>query len=225
MARILRTLAEQVQPAHTAIVVVDMQNDFCDAAGHLARARAASARNTIDMAANEGIAERIDRLAAGAREAGALVVWLRSVYDFKYLADAHIAKRDGEGLCMEGSWGAEWFRLQPADGDLVVTKHTFSGFHDTTLHEQLQARGIRTLVMTGVATNVCVESTLRHGFFLGYHVVLAEDCVGSGNQAGHEGTLSTVRVNFGSVVASDELLTLLRSRAPATADTSGTSVA
>ena len=63
--------------------------------------------------------------------------------------------------------------------------------------------------MTGVATNVCVDSTLRHGFFLGYHIVLAEDCVGSGNKAGHDGTLATVRVNFGSVVDSAEIARLL----------------
>jgi nicotinamidase-related amidase len=206
---VLRTLEEQLRPAHTALVVVDMQNDFCAEGGYLQRTRAASSKNPIRVDENERIAERIARLADAARRAGATVVWLRSVYDFKHLAPAHIAKREGEGCCMEGSWGADWFRIRPAEGDIVVTKHTFSGFHETDLHERLQARGIRTLVMTGVATNVCVDSTLRHGFFLGYNIVVAEDCVGSGNQAGHEGTLATVRVNFGSVVDSQRLLTLL----------------
>lgn len=209
VSELLHTLAQQLRPAHTAVVVVDMQNDFCAEGGYLQRTRAASAKNPIRVDANERIAERIAQLAAAARSAGATVVWLRSVYDFKYLAPAHIAKRDGEGCCMEGSWGADWFRIQPAEGDLVVTKHTFSGFHDTDLHAQLQARGIRTLLMTGVATNVCVDSTLRHGFFLGYHIVLAEDCVGSGNLAGHEGTLASVRVNFGSVVDSEAARQLL----------------
>ena len=79
--------------------------------------------------------------------------------------------------------------------------------------QMLQARGIRTLVITGVATNVCVDSTLREGFFLGYHIVVAEDGVGSSNRAGHEGTLSTVRVNFGSVLPSAEILRLVRAAA------------
>ena len=65
------------------------------------------------------------------------------------------------------------------------------------------------MIMTGVATNVCVDSTLREGFFLGYHIVLAEDCVTSSNLQGHEGTVSTVRVNFGSVLPSAELVPLL----------------
>ncbi|WP_439588734.1 cysteine hydrolase family protein [Hydrogenophaga sp.] len=210
MTGLLRTLEEQVRPAHTALVIVDMQNDFCAEGGYLQRTRAASSNGSIRVDENERIAERIERLARVARQSGAAVAWLRSVYDFKHLAPAHIAKREGEGCCMEGTWGADWFRIQPEGSDLVVTKHTFSGFHETVLHEQLQARGIRTLLMTGVATNVCVDSTLRHGFFLGYHIVVAEDCVGSGNQAGHAGTLSTVRMNFGSVVESTQLLSLLR---------------
>jgi ureidoacrylate peracid hydrolase len=209
MTELLRSLPEQLRPAHTALVIVDLQNDFCAEGGYLQRTRAATAKNTIRVDANERIAASIATLAEAAHASGAVVAWLRSVYDFKYLAPAHVAKRDAEGCCMEGSWGADWFRIRPADGDLVVTKHTFSGFHDTDLHAQLQARGIRTLLMTGVATNVCVDSTLRHGFILGYHIVVAEDCVGSGNEVGHIGTLATVRVNFGSVITSEQAVALL----------------
>lgn len=210
----LRTVREQVQPAHCALLVVDMQNDFCAEGGFLQRTRAGTKGPATGPPVYEEdnirVAGNIDTLAAAARTAGVLVVWLRSIYDFKYLADAHIAKRDGkEGLCNEGTWGAQFFRIHPHPGDLVVDKHTFSGFHATDLHQRLQSRGIRTLIVTGVATNVCVDSTLREGFFLGYHIVVAEDCVGSSNRAGHEGTLSTVRVNFGSVMPSEALIPLL----------------
>jgi ureidoacrylate peracid hydrolase len=193
-----------------ALVIVDMQNDFCDENGFLSKSRAKGNGPQVREDDNARVADTIGTLAAEARKAGMPVVWLRSIYDFKYLAPAHIAKRGGkEGLCMEGSWGADFYRIRPAPGDLVVDKHTFSGFHGTDLHAQLQARGVRTLVMTGVATNVCVDSTLREGFFLGYHIVLAEDCVTSSNRQGHEGTVSTVRVNFGSVLPSAELVPLL----------------
>ena len=80
--------------------------------------------------------------------------------------------------------------------------------HETL--ETLRERGIRTLVMTGVATNVCVDSTLRDGFFLGYHIALAEDCVGSNSRAGHEGTLATVRNNIGGVLTSAALAETLQ---------------
>lgn len=189
-----------------ALLVIDLQNDFCAEEGFLSKARAQGGGPAVRQDDNVRVADNIAVLADAARKAGMPVVWIRSIYDFKYLLPAHIAKRGGrEGLCMEGSWGADFFRLRPAPADLVVDKHTFSGFHGTDLHAQLQSRGVRTLVIAGVATNVCVDSTLREGFFLGYHIVLAEDCVASSNQAGHEGTLSTVRVNFGAVLPSTEL--------------------
>lgn len=197
---LLRTPDEQLQPAHTALVVVDMQNDFCAEGGYLQRERG------YDVSAIPAIAANIGRLADAARRAGTAVVWLRSVYDFKYLNAAHIAKRVTEGCCMEGSWGADFYALRPEGGEAVIDKHHFSGFHDTGLDRELRARGIRTLVMTGVATNVCVDSTLREGFFLGYNIVLAEDCVGSNSRAGHEGTLATVRNNIGSVMNSTALI-------------------
>jgi nicotinamidase-related amidase len=210
-APVLHTLAERLQPAHTALVIVDMQNDFCAEEGYLARARAASGSpNRIDTEANRRIAACIDRVAAQARTAGMPVVWLQSVYDFKYLAPAHIAQRGGrEGCCLEGSWGADYFEIRPQEGDAVVIKHTYSGFHGTGLDALLQARGVRSLLLCGVATNVCVESTLREGFFHGYHVALLEDGVGSGNPVGHAGTLATVRVNFGDVLDSTQFIDLL----------------
>jgi len=127
MNNIPRTLAEKVRPRHTALMIVDMQNDFCAQGGYLQRTRAESGRNPIRVDENAAIADRIGVLADAARRSGATVAWLRSIYDFKYLADAHIAMRDGEGCCLEGTWGADFFRIQPRDGDVVVDKHTFSG--------------------------------------------------------------------------------------------------
>lgn len=210
----LRTLEAQVQPAHAALVIVDLQNDFCAEGGYLERTRRADPTIGIRVDENVCIADRIAGLAVVARSAGMPVVWLRSVYDFAYLNEPAQVKRGAEGCCLEGTWGVDYFRIRPASDDIVVDKHTFSGFHRTSLHEELQRRGVRTLVMTGVATNVCVDSTLREGFFLGYYIVVAEDCVGSGNRLAHDGTLSTVRANFGFVVGSDLLVDLLV-RAPA----------
>ncbi len=203
-APLLRTPDEQLQPGHTAVVVVDMQNDFCAEGGYLQRERG------YDVSAIPGIASNIARLIEAARAVGVAIVWIRSIYDFKYLTGAHIAKRVTEGCCMEGSWGADFYALQPEPGDVIVDKHHYSGFHDTVLDGALRERGIRTLVMTGVATNVCVDSTLRDGFFLGYHIALAEDCVGSNSRAGHEGTLATVRNNIGGVLTSAALAETLQ---------------
>jgi ureidoacrylate peracid hydrolase len=149
-----------------------------------------------------------------------LVVWIRSIYDFKYLAAPHIVKRVHERCCLEGSWGAEFFLLQPNSGEPIVTKHHYSAFVGTPLDGILRKNDIRTLVMTGVATNVCVDSTLRDGFFAGYYIVLLEDCVGSNSAAGHNGTLATVRNNIGTVTHSTNWIAQVARKArPAIADT------
>lgn len=200
---IARTPREQLDPARTALVVVDMQNDFCHEQGYLARERSYDLRFVGAVAAQ--VSQAIDR----ARELGVQVVWLRSVYDFKYLTSAYIAKRGSEGCCMEGSWGVDFFQVAPREGELVIDKHSFSGFADTQLDLQLRKRGIETLMFCGVATNVCVDSTLRDGFFLGYYVVLLEDCVGSNSKVGHEGTLATVRNNIGAVLKAAQACEML----------------
>lgn len=199
----LDSLEEQIDLRHTALLVVDIQNDFCAHGGYLNRAR------NYDIAFADLVVAKIGQVVTAARNAGSPVVWIRSVYDFKYLAAPHIAKRREEGCCLEGSWGAEFYKLQPERDDLVVTKHAFSGFRGTPLDDLLRARGIKTLIITGVATNVCVDSTLRDGFFHGYYIVVLDDCVGSNNKTGHEGTLATVRTNIGSVISSEQLIPLM----------------
>src|SRR5690625_3789744 len=187
MSEHLYELFDQLRPGHTALLVIDIQNDFCAQGGFMNRVR----NYPLDFVPQ--VVYNIERLVAAVRPAGVPVVWIRSHYDFKYLNSSHISKRREEGCALEGTWGAEFFQISPEPEDLIVDKHHFSGFHDTDLHERLQERGIKTLVLVGVATNVCVDSTLRDGFFLGYHIVLVEDCVGSNSQPGHIGTLATVR--------------------------------
>lgn len=197
------SLDEQLRPEHAALLVIDMQNDFCAEGGYLHRERNANVGFAKKVAANIG------KVAAAARTARVPVIWIRAIYDFKYLTEAYIAKRGQEGCCLEGTWGADFFEIAPAPGEVVIDKHSYNGFHDTALDDHLRRRGIKTLVVTGVATNVCVDSTLREGFFRGYYIVLLEDCVGSGSQAGHEGTLATVRNNIGAVMPSSTAIDMI----------------
>jgi ureidoacrylate peracid hydrolase len=103
-------------------------------------------------------------------------------------------------FCAAGTWGAEFYDVAPAPGETIIDKHCYSAFMGTRLDAHLRALGIQTLVFTGVQTNVCVESTLRDGQSLGFHVVVAADCVASHTQAAHDITLQTVGFLFGDVV-------------------------
>ena len=215
MTSLLSTFEQQARPDRAALLVIDMQNDFCAVGGFLQRERG------YDVGFAKAIADNIATAVDAARDASMLMVWIRSVYDFKYLAAPHVVKRGEEGCCLEGSWGADFFLLRPKPDEPIVTKHHYSAFVGTPLDGILRKNGIRTLIMTGVATNVCVDSTLRDGFFSGYHIVLLEDCVGSNSVVGHNGTLATVRNNIGTVMRSaDWMAPLVRTARPALAGTS-----
>jgi ureidoacrylate peracid hydrolase len=160
------------------------------------------------MSGNLTVARQISSLVEAGRARGATIVWIQANYEPRFLSPQATLKRErypGRVCCAGGSWGWEFFNVDPHPDDMVIEKHSFSAFFGTELDRLLRFRGIKTLVMTGVATNTCVESTLRDGFFLGYYIVLVEDGCTSAAKHLHQGTLENVRANFGDVVQGAEL--------------------
>ena len=206
MQDILSQFTDRVEPAHTAVVVVDMQNDFCAAGGHIDR------KFGCDQAANEALADRIAALVGAGRARGAPIVWVQAIYDDKYVPPAMLAKAAERGdtgpRCAEGSWGADFYRLAPADGDIMIRKHCYSAFQGTPLDGLLRRRGVRTLVVTGVSTNICVESTFRDGHSRGYYIVVPADCVAAPAADLHAATLQNVETLIGDVTAAEDLIRL-----------------
>lgn len=194
--RPLMSLTERLDPAYTALLVVDMQNDFCAEGGYVARMGR-------DVSASSRIVPRLRELIAAARRHGVPVYWIVAEYDPDKISAAMRAKqieRGGEAVCCaHGSWGAQFFGVAPQPGDPVIVKHSFSGFHGTRLEEMLRERNIFTLVIAGVQTNVCVDSTVREAHSRGFYVVVAEDCVASHMPEEHLATLSNVRFLLGDV--------------------------
>jgi ureidoacrylate peracid hydrolase len=140
-------------------------------------------------------------------------VWVRAIYDPRYLPAPMLAKQEqlglaGETLCLEGSWGAEFYGVAPLPGEFIIDKHRYSAFSGTGLDNLLRDHGVRSLIIAGVATNVCVESTLRDGFMHGYYIIIAQDCVGSHNHELHRATLENVRLTFGDVTDSAAIMAL-----------------
>ncbi len=94
----------------------------------------------------------------------------------------------------------------PLPGEFVVRKHRYSAFVSTDLNLTLKSRDIRTLIMTGVSTNVCVESTARDGFMRDYYVVLLKDCTAASSEEDYNGTLRNIARFFGEVTDSSDVL-------------------
>jgi ureidoacrylate peracid hydrolase len=184
------TLPAQPEPlivglAETALIVVDMQNAYASPGGYLDLAG-------FDISGAEAAIANIRLAIDAARAAGLPVVFFQNGWDPDYLAaggpgspnwyksnalKTMRARPELQGkLLAKGTWDyALVDALQPIPGDIVIEKPRYSAFFNTNLDSVLRSRGIRTLVFTGIATNVCVESTLRDGFFLEYFGVVLHD--------------------------------------------------
>jgi ureidoacrylate peracid hydrolase len=197
----LTTLAEKVDPGHAALLVVDMQNDFAHEDGGLAR-------NGGDVGPTQAIVPALNRLIGEARAAGTPVIFIRAAHSKWTNSPAGLEKRLGRRhpICVEGTWGCEFYGVAPEEGECVVTKHRYSAFINTDLDLILRAQGIETIIMTGTATNVCVESTARDGFMLDYYVVFLAECTATGDPELHESTLKNIGRAFGTVCASTDVI-------------------
>lgn len=201
----VRSHSVEREPVSTALLVVDMQNDFVALDG----ARSALGADTSATRAAVG---PINRLLGGARSVGISVIFAcltnsdRSVSEVKQVV-TRAAGRDPLALCRKGSWGAELFaEIERAPDDQFIEKHRYSAFFGTSLDLLLRASNIRTLVVAGTETNVCVESTVRDAYMHDYHVVVARDAVGHVDQDLAEASLDTMSRYFGTVCSTDDLL-------------------
>jgi ureidoacrylate peracid hydrolase len=197
------TLREHLVPATTALVLIDVQNDFCHPEG-------ATARSGKSVEAAAGMMAPLQRLLARARGAGVHVIFVQMLQTPWTVTKTYLYKGGDQrraDKCLAGTWGAEFYGVAPLDGEPVVTKHRYSAFVGTSLETILHALGVSTLVMTGVATNVCVESTARDAFMRDYDVVVVSDCTATSNPTAHEGTLANIRDYFGRVASSEEIVT------------------
>ena len=182
-----------VSAAQTALIVVDMQNAYVSPGGYLDLAG-------FDIAGAAAVIEKTKAVLEIARAAGMLVIFFQNGWDADYVEaggpgspnfhksnalKTMRARPELQGkLLARGGWDyALVDELKPLTGDIVLRKTRYSGFFNSQLDSLLRSRGVRNLVFVGVATNVCVESTLRDGFFLEYFGIVLEDAT---HQAGPE---------------------------------------
>lgn len=207
----LDNLAAKVAPAHTALLVIDMQNDFCAPGGMMDS-------EGLDLTAVQDLAQRLPQFIDVARAAGVLVTFVRNIYTTEanwYLSDVWLeqARRRRLGsyverpVCSPGSWNGDFCgNVRPQPHDPVITKHRYSAFHNTDLDLVLRSNGVRSVVLTGVATNVCVETTAREAFINDYYVAFVKDGTATYSNAEQEATLTTIDRYFGQVITMADLI-------------------
>lgn len=224
VARLVRINAKpeplEVDLGRTAVIVVDMQNAFVSKGGMFDAAG-------YDISGAAQAMENVVKLLPVLRDAGAKVIYLKMSYsaDYSDAGGEYSPNRHKElGLMMmtdqpenwgkyvtQGSWDEEICeQIAPCPGDIVVRKQRYSGFAGTNLDLILKTHDIRYCLYTGVATNVCVESTLRDGYFLDYWPLLVKDaCNNSGPEHNRLASEWNVEHAFGWVTSTRDVLKAL----------------
>lgn len=182
---------QAVAPGRTALLAVDLVNDYVEPSG------------AMPAADTESVLTANARLAEAARTAGVHIVWIRP---------GHIDATDGLFRkrivhAIDGTWGAE---LHPSlgvrEGERVLNKRRYSAFFQTDLDLWLRERAVTRVVVTGVALNICVRSTVHDAFFLGYQVWVPRDACRATGEREEESTVYDIATHFGRVLTVDDVI-------------------
>jgi ureidoacrylate peracid hydrolase len=194
-----------VPRADTALLVIDMQNGFCHPDGSFAQL-------DLDISMCTAAIDGCARLVEAARAAGVPVIFTRYVYRPDY-ADGGVLVHELLPALAEvkslagGTWDAELVdELRPRPEDFVVDKSRYSAFYGTGLKPILSSLGVRSLIVCGVTTNMCVETTARDASQRDYRVYVVRDATGELDAARHDAALATLGFGFGWVTGVDDVL-------------------
>lgn len=200
---IRETSEELTEPSVTALLVVDVQNDFTDPSG-------AVAKRGADMAALSALPDKVAVVVDLARAAGVMVVWIQNTVLEQALSSSpawHASKiRNGWNpeYTMQGSWGQEFSPpLKPRRGEPIVQKMRSSAFIRTPLEGILKGKGIECLIAVGCMTDACVESTVRNALHLDFYPVIVGDALAASNQTEHELALERLSARYGNYTTAE----------------------
>ena len=180
-------------PSTTAVLVVDMLKDFFIDGGAMV------------LDGGDILYEPHQKLLTAARNIYMPIFWLN-----QDLPPDDSLFQTRAVHCLSGTWGAEIVDEIPVDEtDIVISKRRYSGFFQTALDLNLRERGIDTVIVTGVVTNICVRSTVHDAFFLSYRVLVPEDLVMATSIQAQKVTLYDIETHYGDVTNLSELLAVV----------------
>jgi nicotinamidase-related amidase len=196
---ILTSLRELVSPQHTALIIVDAQNDFCSPGGFVDKLSGA------DMRFFQLSIECLVNLLRSARQTHTMIVYTQATnrQDLIFKSAPDIARKieyldpTNPLLCIEGKWGYEIIDiLKPLPGEIVIKKQRHSSFEGTELDILLRSNGIKTVIVTGFTTERCVLATVTGAIAKDYYVVVAKDCVAAPRVDMHNAALLVIQGNL-----------------------------
>lgn len=210
---LVSSLPQKVHPSRAVLVTVDVQNDFFHDAGYLGELGA-------PLGTIQAMVPKLEELLEAARGAEVPIVHVISYHDEVYasvvvteqkLRNGHDLTEDGRErrdapYCVRGTFGADFYGIKALPGEEIVVKYRYSSFQGTSLDMLLRSWGSQTVILTGAATNVCVESTARDVYSHDYYLVMVEDCTATTSEEDHKYALRMIDTYFGEVAKADDII-------------------
>lgn len=187
-----------------AVLVIDIQNDFCDDNGIFSR-------QGLDVKPAQKAAQRIKRFIDEIRRYDTPIIYSRQI-EAEDISPANLKRQFAgwiNGVCAPGSWGSGFYRIRPTESEYILEKRTYDVFSNPELKRILDEHEIKTLVIAGVNTDICIDTTVRRAFTEGYQIVVPKDLVATMNKAGEKYYLTAFDRFFGEVVHSKTVLSYL----------------
>lgn len=197
-------LKQLVDPTKTALIVIDIQNDYCAPDGIIAK------EVGLDVSRLQNTVDNLIIFVDKARKVGLPIIFTQMIEDHKYMAPNAQLKSNGRELCSPDTKGFGYYKIEPHENDYQLIKKTYDAFSNNELDKILKSHGIENLIIVGAYTAVCVDTTLRTGFTKGYNIVIPRDLVGMPEERmyQHKAALDVWRLIFAHVVDSEEILKL-----------------
>ena len=193
--------ADELTGSPSAVLVIDVQNDFCGDDG-------VHGYRGSDLQWVQAIISPTERLLEEARRRSVPVIFVRTHHDRWSDHESYYLRESRVGTLhhlQPNAYGSEFYRLRPQPDDYVLTKRRYSAFFGTELDILLRNLGTKKLILAGVATNVCVETTARDACMRDFEVVVVRECVAAYSEAAHNAALANLDHHFGRVVALDDV--------------------
>jgi len=195
-----------VDPGNTAVLVVDIQNDYFSDEGKIATIQ------KQDLSSTQAIVPKIIDFVDTAREKGLKIIWARMIEDPDYMPANASRMLASESIpcsyCTPGTSGFEYYKVRPRKKDFEIVKKHYNAFTSRKLRRFLwRNKKIKNLIIVGGFTAICINATLMGAFSHGFNVVLLEDLVGMPNEKMHKAGLMVLS-NFSFLASSEEVLSL-----------------
>lgn len=187
----------------SAVIVIDIQNDFCHPEGVLGK-------KGLDLTQITEMVPRLIHFIHEAKSLGLPIIYVKTIHYEHTNTEVWTSRKVSSGVAKPNTWGANFYKINPGKDSIIVEKHRYSAFYQTDLDIILQSLNIKEIFITGVNTEVCIDTTAREGFMRNYRTNVLSDLVATVTPGVQELTLKTLNNYFGDVLTSKTVLDRLK---------------